>query len=153
MENENEFVSIVNEYNEKLIDIFLREINITLSECKPKELGPVETYVNIINTLNKTSTKFGEAIGMTGGYEISFNDIPLPESVVKGICDYIDEDLKEAREEVKKQAEDVLNSETVGELMIKYNILSKTLDKLTYIDCIDSFADVEVVKKALTKNS
>ena len=150
---ENEFVPIVDEYNEKLIAIFLSEINATLSECKAKNLKPVETYVNIINTLNKTSGKLGEAIGMKDGFAISFNDIPLPESVAKGICDYIDEDLKEAREEVKKQAEDVLNSETIGELMIKYEELSRTLDEIVSIDCIDSFADVEVVKKALTKNS
>ena len=151
---ENEFVPIVDEYNEKLIAIFLSEINATLSECKAKNLKPVETYITVMKTLNKASIDFGCAIGI-GVEEVqaTFYDIPLPEDVVVAVCDYLDDSLEEAREEVKKQAEDVLNSETIGELMIKYNNLSKTLDEISSIDCIGLFADIEVAKKTLTKNS
>ena len=109
-----------------------------------EDLDSMQTYFNIWDRVEELSYEL---------WNSDFYNAPISEELFERICDHIEPYLEDARSYLKVIIEDLLDSKSLGELMIKYNNLSYVFDNSTFLYNIDLFADIEIgsKKKELTK--
>ena len=131
MELLDEFIKITTEYDNTLFEIFKREIDEAVIHCNKNNLNTIDTYIFVNKKIELLYAKLSIAMGLIPN-ELSYNstNYPVSENLLGRICDYVDELSNLARNEIKKIAEDVLESTTIEELQDKYNKLSRIMNEL-----------------------
>ena len=144
----NDFISIVNEYDNKLYDIFKKIIENTALYAKENNMNSIETYIIITEKLETSYVDLALAMGIISPYDVP-NEInpPITERLLERIYESMEPFIQDARDEIKLQAEDVLNSKTLDELKEKYEKLSHILNTPLISESQFLFSDLDLDNK------
>jgi len=144
----NDFISIVNEYDNKLYDIFKKIIENTALYAKENNMNSIETYIIITEKLETSYVDLALAMGIISPYDVP-NEInpPITERLLERVYELMEPFIQDARDEIKLQAEDVLNSKTLDELKEKYEKLSHILNTPLIAESQFLFSDLDLDNK------
>lgn len=144
----NDFISIVNEYDNKLYDIFKKIIENTALYAKENNMNSIETYTIITEKLETSYVDLALAMGIISPYDVP-NEIkpPITERLLERVYELMEPFIQDARDEIKLQAEDVLNSKTLDELKEKYEKLSHILNTPLIAESQFLFSDLDLDNK------
>lgn len=144
----NDFISIVNEYDNKLYDIFKKIIENTALYAKENNMNSIETYIIITEKLETSYVDLALAMGIISPYDVP-NEInpPITERLLERVYELMEPFIQDARDEIKLQAEDVLNSKTLDELKEKYEKLSHILNTPSIAESQFLFSDLDLDNK------
>ena len=150
-----EYNVIIDEYNNKLFDLFKHHIDMAIEDSKKinrnntkdKNESAIDTYVYV----NKKIQNCFTAIANIQGRE---SDPDLSEDLIERIYTYIEPITLEAKKAIKKEAENVLDSYTLSELHENYNNLKSKLDIIANeVDIDYLFEDIEFLPSEYYKKN
>ena len=144
----NEFIPIVEEYDNKLLKVFKKVIEDAAKVAEKNKLNGINTYIYVKECLNQAYIDLGDALGYTNNAEP-----PMTDTLLIQICNLMEPYLQNARAEIQVKVDDIFNSNDLGELMKKYEALMRIFDNSILSDSIDSFNDIGPSNKQKTLTS
>ena len=147
----------MSEKEDRIFNIFKSGIDEAVAKSTEEEhLDSIQTYINIMEKVNQISYKVYASfndVDASINYSMDLWSIPISDELAGRIYNYIGPYLELAKRELKEIAENILDSKTVGELLIKYNSLARIFNNNTFLENIVLFADIEIdgKTKELTK--
>lgn len=147
MELIEEFSVITNELEKRLAEIFKRVIDTAISEADERKFGPLDKYLYVNNAINNAYRSLAYANGEIDGTNFPYDRTPslVSDHLMDRIYTYTSPLYDDAQKELQAMVDNIINSETVGELMEKYYKFKMMLDNKG-VDP-DFYEDVEIKKR------
>ena len=117
MDNDKLYEAI-NDYQTKVYNLIIEDIDLSISEAKKKKLNPIETYKFIKKNLDDDLEE------LIFAFAASMN-VPLSESIQEQIDNYIDPYYVEANEFAKSEIKKEIDSLGDEEFIEVYDYLQK----------------------------
>jgi len=147
MELIEEFSVITNELEKRLAEIFKRVIDTAISEADEKKLGPLDKYLYVNNAINNAYRSLAYANGEIDGTNFPYDRTPslVSDRLMDRIYTYTSQLYDDAQKELQTMVDDIVNSDTLSELMDKYEKFKLMLED----KCVDPglYEDVEIKKR------
>lgn len=146
----DEFTIITEEYDNKLFNIFKRVIDVALKDSKDSNMDPIETFIYINDKLESSYVELAVALGIVTEESIkvygknSLRSAPISEKLFERIDAYMEPVVKEAREVIRRKAEEVQRATSLEELKEKYNHLMAILNSEAISNFSYIFEDLEI---------
>lgn len=132
----SELEVIIKEYEEKLFQIFKRNIEEKVQECKSNNFDSIKTYIEI----RKVVIELEQDINMYTGLN-RIND-ELDERVME----YTDKYMNESINEFQRRAEQLLESDSLDQLLDEVEKLKRIIEELKEVGS-ESISECVVFKK------
>ena len=116
--NNDELYKAINDYQTKVYNLLIEDIDLSIIEAKKKKLNPIDTYKFIKQNLDDNLEELIFAFTAT-------NDVPLSESIQEQIDNYIDSYLLKANEFAKSELKKEIDSLGDEEFIEVYDLLQK----------------------------
>ncbi len=116
--NNDELYKAINDYQTKVYNLLIEDIDLSISEAKKKKLNPIETYKFIKQNLDDDLEE------LIFAFAASMN-VPLSENIQEQIDNYIDPYYVEANEFAKSEIKKEIDSLDDDEFIEVYDYLQK----------------------------
>ncbi len=116
--NNDKLYQAINEYQTKVYNLIMEDINSSIEEAKKRKMNPIETYKYIKTNLDDDYEE------LIFSFASSMN-VPLSESILEKIDNYIDPYYLKANEFAKNEVKKEIDSLNDEEFIEVYDYLQK----------------------------
>ena len=146
MSSFEKFNKLTIEYDNRLFEIFREIIDTAISYSLEERLNPLDRYVYVNNAIEQAYRELACAQGYIPSCDLPYEAHPrLSDELEIRIYDYIEPITEGARQLLQKQVDEMMNSNTLGELKEKFEHFKNMLEQKDIPSFL--YEDLEIKKR------